>query len=207
MACCLTAPSHYLNQSWLLISEVLWHSYMWTYSQWVPKQIFSVMSWKIIKPITDIFSKGLTGHSVWINMKFVWYKYFFLTNTGKQYHIQAIFFWQFVWLSFYFFARYGVFTWHVGSAKSLMLSATCHCPIFCSVDKMWTWHQEILVSFEKHSKFQNSKQFQMTIGDPVLETYAQRRVKTTSLIFAKNSNKCSLHPLNVWLNQDKHWQR
>ena len=26
MACCLKAPGHYLNQSWLLISEVLWHS-------------------------------------------------------------------------------------------------------------------------------------------------------------------------------------
>ena len=26
MACCLTAPSHYLNQCWLVISEVLWHS-------------------------------------------------------------------------------------------------------------------------------------------------------------------------------------
>ena len=26
MACCLTAPSHYLNQVWLMISEVLWHS-------------------------------------------------------------------------------------------------------------------------------------------------------------------------------------
>ena len=25
MACCLMAPSHYLNQCWLLISEVLWH--------------------------------------------------------------------------------------------------------------------------------------------------------------------------------------
>ena len=27
MACCLTAPSHYLNQCWLIISEVLWHSF------------------------------------------------------------------------------------------------------------------------------------------------------------------------------------
>ena len=27
MACCLMAPSHYLNQSWLMISEVQWHSY------------------------------------------------------------------------------------------------------------------------------------------------------------------------------------
>ena len=26
MACCLTAPNHYLKQCWLLISKVLWHS-------------------------------------------------------------------------------------------------------------------------------------------------------------------------------------
>ena len=26
MACCLTAPSHYLKQCWLIISKVLWHS-------------------------------------------------------------------------------------------------------------------------------------------------------------------------------------
>ena len=26
MACCLTAPNHYLNQCWLIISEVPWHS-------------------------------------------------------------------------------------------------------------------------------------------------------------------------------------
>ena len=26
MACCLTAPSHYLDQCWLIISKVLWHS-------------------------------------------------------------------------------------------------------------------------------------------------------------------------------------
>ena len=27
MACCLTAPSHYLNQCWLIIIEVQWNSY------------------------------------------------------------------------------------------------------------------------------------------------------------------------------------
>ena len=27
MVCCLTASSHYLNQCWLIISEVQWHSY------------------------------------------------------------------------------------------------------------------------------------------------------------------------------------
>ena len=26
IACCLTGPSHYLNQCWPMISEVLWHS-------------------------------------------------------------------------------------------------------------------------------------------------------------------------------------
>ena len=26
MACCLTAPSHYLNQYWLIISLVVWHT-------------------------------------------------------------------------------------------------------------------------------------------------------------------------------------
>ena len=26
MACCLTAPSHYLNQCWLIISKIQWHS-------------------------------------------------------------------------------------------------------------------------------------------------------------------------------------
>ena len=30
MACCLTAPSHYLNQCWLIINKVLWHS-SWGY--------------------------------------------------------------------------------------------------------------------------------------------------------------------------------
>ena len=27
MACCLMAPSHYLNQCWLIISNILWHSF------------------------------------------------------------------------------------------------------------------------------------------------------------------------------------
>ena len=26
LACCLTVPSHYLNQCWLLITKLLWHS-------------------------------------------------------------------------------------------------------------------------------------------------------------------------------------
>ena len=33
MACCLTAASHYLNQSWQIISEVQWHSYQGNFTR------------------------------------------------------------------------------------------------------------------------------------------------------------------------------
>ena len=33
MAWCLTAPSHYLNQCWLIISEVQWHSYLGNFTR------------------------------------------------------------------------------------------------------------------------------------------------------------------------------
>ena len=32
-ACCLTAPSHYLNQYWLNISKVWWHSFAGTFTR------------------------------------------------------------------------------------------------------------------------------------------------------------------------------
>ena len=46
MACRLMAPTHYLNQCWLLINEVLWHSPE-KYFQRVPKLVFCTMSVKI----------------------------------------------------------------------------------------------------------------------------------------------------------------
>ena len=33
MACCLTAPSHYLNQCWLTISKVHWHSFEYSFTR------------------------------------------------------------------------------------------------------------------------------------------------------------------------------
>ena len=33
MACCLTAPSHYLNLCWLIISKVHWHSHEGNFTQ------------------------------------------------------------------------------------------------------------------------------------------------------------------------------
>ena len=48
MACCLTALSHYLDQCWLLINEVLQHLPIRTISQRVPKLLFCRMSLEII---------------------------------------------------------------------------------------------------------------------------------------------------------------
>ena len=49
MACCLMAPSHYLNQCWLLISEVLWCScHLRAISQHLPQILFCIMILKII---------------------------------------------------------------------------------------------------------------------------------------------------------------
>ena len=46
MACCLTAPSHYLNQCWCLISEVLWQPS--SNSQRVQKLLFCMVSLTIL---------------------------------------------------------------------------------------------------------------------------------------------------------------
>ena len=43
MACCLTAPSHYLNQCWLIISEVKWHSFESNIMRYLSHQSFD--SW------------------------------------------------------------------------------------------------------------------------------------------------------------------
>ena len=51
MACCLMAPSQYLNQYWLIISKVLWHS-----------------SWEDLKiPISKIRLKITFKNHIWIS--------------------------------------------------------------------------------------------------------------------------------------------
>ena len=45
MACCLTAPRHYLNQCWFTISNVHWHSF--EYKKILQPSITEI-SWKII---------------------------------------------------------------------------------------------------------------------------------------------------------------
>ena len=46
MVCCLTAPSHYLNQCWLIISEVLWHSPQNKFIG-IAQDIFIKWNWKL----------------------------------------------------------------------------------------------------------------------------------------------------------------
>ena len=47
MACCLMAPSHYLNQCWLIISEILWHAFQTAISQQMLMNLVCNMSLEI----------------------------------------------------------------------------------------------------------------------------------------------------------------
>ena len=47
MACCLMAPSHYLNQCWFLLSDLLWHSAESNFTV-IAQMHFGIMSLKII---------------------------------------------------------------------------------------------------------------------------------------------------------------
>ena len=64
MACCLTAPSHYLNQCWLIISEIQWHSWLRTISQEIPQPSITRIILKII--YLKISFKSPRGQ--WVNM-------------------------------------------------------------------------------------------------------------------------------------------
>ena len=54
MACCLTTPSHYLNQCWLIISEVLRHSRYGNFTGNAVKICILNMSLKIANLITEV---------------------------------------------------------------------------------------------------------------------------------------------------------
>ena len=83
MACWLTAPSHYLNQCWLIISEVQWHSYYRgrAVSQKMPQPSVTKIYLKITylklhsnfpganELTNDIFQDYFTGQFIWVH----WY--------------------------------------------------------------------------------------------------------------------------------------
>ena len=47
IACCLTAPSHYLNQCWLIINKVQWHSSEGNFAKDIPATKIIKISLKI----------------------------------------------------------------------------------------------------------------------------------------------------------------
>ena len=46
MACCLTAPRHYLNQCWFTISKVHWHSFEYNLQEILLQPSVAKISWK-----------------------------------------------------------------------------------------------------------------------------------------------------------------
>ena len=47
MACCLTAPSHYLSQWWLIINKVHWHSHKGNFTRYLSHQSLK-QNWKLL---------------------------------------------------------------------------------------------------------------------------------------------------------------
>ena len=79
MACCLTAPSHYLNQCWLINNEVLWHLHEGNFTgnaqeidPWLEFQNYQFK-------ITATFLRGQ-----WVKNMFllIWCLVLLLTNAG-----------------------------------------------------------------------------------------------------------------------------
>ena len=61
-ACCLTAPSHYLNQCWPLFSEILAHSPERNFA--VSKLLFCIMCWKLFLNISTTSQQPKSWNNV-----------------------------------------------------------------------------------------------------------------------------------------------
>ena len=67
MACCLMAPSHYLNQCWLIISKVLRHSPEGNFTGNAPDiSVSLIWLWKWQITITAAFPRGQ-----WVNVTYI----------------------------------------------------------------------------------------------------------------------------------------
>ena len=66
MVCCLTAPSHHLNQRWFLIKDVLWHVHPRAISQRLLKQLVCIMSLTntLLKLVTSPMANELTNFGI-----------------------------------------------------------------------------------------------------------------------------------------------
>ena len=65
MACCLMAPSHYLNQCWFIIGEVHWATFIWC---WFQLRYLSYQSLKLAwKLLSEVLLKSPRGQ--WVKKK------------------------------------------------------------------------------------------------------------------------------------------
>ena len=64
MACCLTAPSHYLIQYWLLVREVLWHS---PESNFTMSDQVTILYNEFENHTFKIIATPPRGHSLWLS--------------------------------------------------------------------------------------------------------------------------------------------
>ena len=81
MACCLTAPSHYLNQCWLFMSEVQWHSSQGTFiidttpscviCCWPEQTVEQTVELEAIQDSTTFMWHHCDGEQVMITMKLI----------------------------------------------------------------------------------------------------------------------------------------
>ena len=79
MACCLTAPSHYLNQCWPIISHVLWHPLQGNFTM------------KLNIAITDMPLKNYYFNITAISPRGQWVKFSVDCSTDVQtWHISII---------------------------------------------------------------------------------------------------------------------
>ena len=89
MACCLMAPSHYLNQWWLIISEVQWHSYQGNFT----RDASTINHWNLFEnymsKITVKFPRGQ-----WVK---VWSMFYFCNCSDVWDIMLCRIFWAILW--------------------------------------------------------------------------------------------------------------
>ena len=133
MAFCLTAPSHYLNQCWHIISKVHWHSSQWNFMRYLSHQS-QKLAWKSLRLKISFNSprdqcvkkkichfKSLSKHpAAEYNMLIFWYKLYmyslycvnFPCHRGLINSLHAKFFRGNINIYIYILCHYSTVIWH-----------------------------------------------------------------------------------------------
>ena len=68
MVCCLMAPNHYLNQIWLVISKVLWHSSESNLTMCAQANILYLSPWMLVLSLKIIMFTAKSPRGQWVNL-------------------------------------------------------------------------------------------------------------------------------------------